>query len=158
MQRHSDPPCPLSEQKFLPSTRGYLAAALHHEFASGITFGETRQLADFLAFLGMQRGRTVYAVTGENLLSHPRLGCHPHGITKSDTGGELVEGLGYRDFTLSFPTQNIDFMNSPPVSKVAKNPDNFESDSGSSGTNLGDAAQPKGLAAAGGADGEGVVF
>jgi len=29
MQRHSDPPCPLSEQKFLPSTRGYLAAALH---------------------------------------------------------------------------------------------------------------------------------
>jgi hypothetical protein len=36
MQRHSDPPCPLSEQKFLPSTRGYVAAALHHEFASGI--------------------------------------------------------------------------------------------------------------------------
>ena len=33
-----------------------------------------------------------------------------------DTGGELVEGLGYRDFTLSFPTQNIDFMNLPPVS------------------------------------------
>jgi hypothetical protein len=33
-----------------------------------------------------------------------------------DTGGELVEGLGYRDFTLSFSTQNIDFMNSPPVS------------------------------------------
>jgi hypothetical protein len=36
--------------------------------------------------------------------------------TTVDTGGELVEGLGYRDFTLSFPTQNIDFVNSPPVS------------------------------------------
>ena len=47
------------------------------------TFGETRQLADFLAFLGMQRGRAAYAVTGENLLSPPRLGCHSHGITKS---------------------------------------------------------------------------
>ena len=47
------------------------------------TFGETRQFADFLAFLGMQRGRAAYAVTGENLLSPPRLGCHPHGITKS---------------------------------------------------------------------------
>src|SRR5713101_6629935 len=47
------------------------------------TFGETRQFADFLAFLGMQRGRAAYAVTGENLLSPPRLGCHPHSITKS---------------------------------------------------------------------------
>jgi hypothetical protein len=35
--------------------------------------------------------------------------------TTVDTGGELVEGLGYRDFTMSFPTQNIDFVNSPPV-------------------------------------------
>jgi hypothetical protein len=37
------------------------------------------------------------------------------GKPNTDTGGELVEGLGYRDFTLSFPTQNIDFVNSPPV-------------------------------------------
>jgi hypothetical protein len=33
--------------------------------------------------LDMQRGRAAYAVAGENLLSHPRLGCHLHGITKS---------------------------------------------------------------------------
>jgi hypothetical protein len=38
------------------------------------------------------------------------------GNTTVDTGGELVEGFEYCDFTLSFPTQNIDFMNSPPVS------------------------------------------
>jgi hypothetical protein len=38
------------------------------------------------------------------------------GDTIVDTGGQLVGGLGYRDFTLSFPTQNIDFMNSPSVS------------------------------------------
>src|SRR5712691_1606307 len=47
------------------------------------TFGETRQFADFLAFLGRQRGRAAYAVPGENLFSPPRLGCHPPGITKS---------------------------------------------------------------------------
>ena len=40
MHRDSDPSCPLSEQKFLLSTRGYLAAALHHEFASGIKIAE----------------------------------------------------------------------------------------------------------------------
>jgi len=40
MQRHSDPPCPLSEQKFLPSARGYLAAELHTEFASGIKIAQ----------------------------------------------------------------------------------------------------------------------
>jgi hypothetical protein len=44
------------------------------------------------------------------------------GNTTVDTGGELVEGLGYRDFTLSFPTQNIDFMNSPPVSLLELGP------------------------------------
>jgi integrase len=42
------------------------------------------------------------------------------GNTAVDTGGELVEGLGYSDFTLSFPTQNIDFVNSPPVSLLAQ--------------------------------------
>jgi len=54
MQRHNDPPCPLSEQKFLPSTRGCLAAALHHEFASGITFGDM-PLRDFVLFVVILR-------------------------------------------------------------------------------------------------------
>src|SRR5215471_12305096 len=31
---------PLSEQKFLPSARDYIAVTLHHEFASGIKIAE----------------------------------------------------------------------------------------------------------------------
>jgi hypothetical protein len=72
----------------------------------------------------MQRGMAAYAVTEENLLSPLRLGCHPHGITKSDTGGEFIKSMfcvGKDNVKSRYPRPST---NSPPVSKVAKNPNN----------------------------------
>jgi hypothetical protein len=64
------------------------------------TFGETRQFADFLAFLGMQRGRAAYAVTGETssalrvsvaiLMASPKVAKNPFS-RKDDTLGNQAK-------------------------------------------------------------------
>ena len=63
---------------------------------------------------------TAFRANSVTCLAAPQLMVS--GDPTVDTGGELVEGLGYRNFTLSSPTQNIDFMNSPPVSLLGSTP------------------------------------
>jgi hypothetical protein len=82
---------------------------------------ETRMAEEVFPSNGVDCPTSLHTQKCQKIRQLPR-------FTKSDTGGELVEGLGYRDFMLSFPTQNIDFVNSPPVSKVGKNPFNSQND------------------------------